>query len=65
MEQEITLEEDLNYKDIFVKTALHQSSDKTEINLQNAWAILSDTNVKRSSVEWEDLKTYWKSKTKK
>ena len=65
MEQEITLEEDLNYKDIFVKTALHQSSDKTEINLQNARAILSDTNVKRSSAEWEDLKTYWKSKTKK
>ena len=61
----MTLEENQNYKDIFVKTALHQSSDKTEINLRNAQAILSDANIKRSSVEWEDLKTYWKSETKK
>ena len=24
-------------------------------------AILSDTTVKRSAVDWEDLKPYWKS----
>ena len=46
--------------------ALDISSATTQVaqDLLKALAILSDTTVRRYAVDWEDLKTYWKSEKK-
>ena len=41
--------------------ALYISSATARVVLLKALAILSDTIVRGSAVDWEDLKPYWKS----
>ena len=49
-----------------LSTALNISSATARLapDLLKALAILSDANVRRSAVDWEDLKQYWKSEKK-